>query len=181
MHYRPVVNSRQTLFMTSTGNSVDNMRFVCTLHLHYLSLYQTNTHISRESLALSFITVQYYDVCKYWSTFWPDGCIRLFAHYHTTLSSLCRPIWRIELLKCLPGTFCLESVPNIKSILSIIFHAIYGVDCIQLTHFPYYDCENTCTLSYHHHQIGNMTHLPLFCLGLGHETMVNAACLSIFW
>ena len=34
------------------------------------------------------------------------------------------------------------------------------------------------TLSYYHHQIGsmNITH----CLGLGHETMVCAVCLSIF-
>ena len=33
--------------------------------------------------------------------------------------------------------------------------------CIQLTHLSYDDCENTCTLSYYHHQIGSMTHLLL--------------------
>ena len=32
---------------------------------------------------------------------------------------------------------------------------------IQLTHFSYDDCENTCTWSFYHHQIGSMTHLPL--------------------
>ena len=36
-----------------------------------------------------------------------------------------------------------------------------GAVCIQLTHLSY-DFDNTCTLSYYHHQIGNMTHLPLF-------------------
>ena len=68
-----------------------------------------------------------------------------------------------ELLKCLSGTFCLGCVSKIKSILSIIFHKIYRAVCIQLTHFSFDDCKNTCTLShYHHHQIGRMTHLPLF-------------------
>ena len=35
--------------------------------------------------------------------------------------------------------------------LSIIFHAIYGAVCIQLSHFSYDDCETGCTLSYYHH------------------------------
>ena len=50
----------------------------------------------------------------------------------------------IELLKCLSGTFCLECVSKIKTILSIICQAIYGAVCIQLTHFSSDDCENTC-------------------------------------
>ena len=54
-----------------------------------------------------------------------------------------------------------KCVSKIKSVLSI-FQAIYGAVCIQLTHFCYADCENTCTLSYYHHQIGRMTPLPLF-------------------
>ena len=55
-----------------------------------------------------------------------------------------------------------ECVSRIKSILSVIFHAIYGAVCIQLTHLSYDDYENACTLSYYHHQMGSMTHLPLF-------------------
>ena len=35
------------------------------------------------------------------------------------------------------GIFCLECVSKIKSILSIIFHVIYGAVHIQLTHFSY--------------------------------------------
>ena len=34
--------------------------------------------------------------------------------------------------------------------------------CIQLTHKSFGDCENTCTLFYHHHQIGSLTHVRLF-------------------
>ena len=48
-----------------------------------------------------------------------------------------------------------------KSVLSIIFHAIYGAVPIKLTHFSCDDCENTCTLSCYHIQIGSMTHLLL--------------------
>ena len=59
-------------------------------------------------------------------------------------------------------TFCLACVSKIKSGLSIIFHAIYGAVRIQPNHFSYDGCENTCTLSYHYHEIRGMTHLPLF-------------------
>ena len=43
---------------------------------------------------VSFITVQSYDMCKKSHALWSNGCIRLFAHHTTSLSSLCRPIWR---------------------------------------------------------------------------------------
>ena len=68
----------------------------------------------------------------------------------------------LELLKCLSGKFCLKYMYKIKSILLIILNAIYGAVRIQCTHFSWNDCENMCTLSYYHHQIGNMTHLSLF-------------------
>ena len=55
-----------------------------------------------------------------------------------------------------------ECMSKIKSILSMILHAIYGAVCIQHTHSFYDDCENTCTLSYYHHWIGSMIHLPSF-------------------
>ena len=67
--------------------------------------------------------------------------------------------------------------------------------CIQLTNSSYDDCENMCTLSYYHHQIRSMTHLPLFRvrlwynailyvflysygLGLGYDTML--CCMSFY-
>ena len=86
----------------------------------------------------------------------------LFAHYTTSLSSLCRRIWRYCTSKLHVKYSFVEYVSKIKSVLSIIFLAIYGAVCIQLTHFTYDDYENTCTSSNYHHQIGSMTHLALF-------------------
>ena len=65
----------------------------------------------------------------------------------------------IELLKCFSDISCLEWMFKIKSVFLIIYHSIYGTWCIQLTHYSYDDCVNTCTLSYYLHQIGSMTHL----------------------
>ena len=111
---------------------------------------------------VSFIIVQSYDACKWSSTLWPDGCIRLFAHYIISLSSLCWCIWRYWTSKMLVRYILSECKSEIKSIFLVTFCAIYGVVCIQLTHLSYGDCENTCTLSYYHHQIGSVSHLPLF-------------------
>ena len=65
---------------------------------------------------------------------------------------------------------------KIKHILSVIHNTICGAVCFQFTHFSC-DWENIFTLSYYHHQIGSMNY---YCLGLGHETMMSAVCLSIF-
>ena len=54
-----------------------------------------------------------------------------------------------------------ECMSKIKTLLSIIIDAIYGALCFLLAHFSWDDCENTCTLSYCHHQIGSMNHLSL--------------------
>ena len=78
-------------------------------------------------------------------------------HYHHYAD-----LFESELLKWMAGTFCLECVSKIEPILSIIFHAIYEAVRIQVTHLSYDDYENVCTLSYNLHQIGSMTHLPLF-------------------
>ena len=53
------------------------------------------------------------------------------------------------------------SVSIVRSVISTIFHAIYGTVCIQLTHLSYDDCENTCTWSYFQHQVGSLTYLQL--------------------
>ena len=58
------------------------------------------------------------------------------------------------------NTFC--HVCKIKHILSFIHYTIYGAVCFQFTHFPCDDWQNTCTLSYYHHQIGSMNDHPLF-------------------
>ena len=98
-------------------------------------------------------------------------------YQHFPLSSLCRRIWRYWYSKMLCQVHSVECVSKIKSIPSVSFHAILGAVCIQLTHLSYDDCENTCTLSYYHHQIWR----PIcHSLALGHGTMVCAVCISIF-
>ena len=98
-----------------------------------------------------------------WGILWSDGrprCLRIMlAHYHhyadvsgdNELLNVCQ-------------VHSAECVSKIKSILSVIFNAIYGAVCVQLTHLSHDDCQNTCTLSYHHHQIASVTHLPLIRL-----------------
>ena len=70
-----------------------------------------------------------------------------------------------------------KCVSKIESILSVIFHAIYRSICIQLTLLFHDDYENTCNLSYYHHQIGSMTHLPLFRVRSWNNGM---HCLSFY-
>ena len=67
-------------------------------------------------------------------------CLHIKLHHSHNYEDLSQGI---ELLKYLSGTFCLECVYKIKSILSTIFHAIYGAVCIQLIHFSCDDFENT--------------------------------------
>ena len=71
-----------------------------------------------------------------------------------------------ELIKYLSGTFCLECVSKMKAALSV-----YGAVYNKLTHLSYDDCENTCTFSYNHQQMGSMAHLPLFKVGPWNNVM----------
>ena len=145
------------------------------LYHHMLSVY---IYPGKAGFAV-YITVQSCDVHTYSRIFWPDGRMCLFAHHTTALSALYADLSvGIELLKCSSDIFCLESESKIKSILSIVFHALYGAVRIQRTHFSYDDCVNSCTLSYCHHQISIMTHFPL--LGVGHETMIYALYVFLY-
>ena len=71
-----------------------------------------------------------------------------------------------------------EYMSKIKSILTIIFHAIYGTVCIQLTHFLCDDCENSVLYLI---IIIKSEESPIcHCSELDCETMVCAVCLSTF-
>ena len=81
--------------------------------------------------------------------------------------------------------YILSSVSKIKSVLFIIFHAIYVAVYIQLTHFSYDDFENLCTLCTFlcllYFSIIKLEVSPIcHYLGLGHEAMICIVCLSIF-
>ena len=115
------------------------------------------------------------------NTLWPDGRIRLFAHHNTPYHHYADLSESIELLKCFPGTLCLEWVSKIKSVLSVILQAIHGALRIQLTHFTYDDCDYACTLFCHHHQIGRMTHLLLFRVRLWNNGMRCMSFLCLWY
>ena len=80
----------------------------------------------------------------------------------------------------------LPSVSKIETILAIIFHSIYGAVCHQLTQFACHDCENVyfILLSSSNRKYESLTIVEVWivnhCLGLGHETMVCAVCLTMF-
>ena len=93
-------------------------------------------------------------------------CINNRAHYGLVVVFICLhntlPPYHyadvsegLELVKCLSTIFC-------RVCTRWIFHAIYEVVCVQLTNWSYDECDNAVTSSYHHHQIGCMTNLPLF-------------------
>ena len=95
-----------------------------------------------------------------WSrTLWPDGVFVLcILHY---INSIIMQTY-LKLLNFWNAcqVYSIKSMTMIKPILSIIFRALYGlcVCSVPISH----DCENMCTWSYYHHQIGSMNHLPLF-------------------
>ena len=83
----------------------------------------------------------------------------------------------IELTKC--QIYFVEWVSKITHILSVIYIQYVGfyvfslpITLAMMREYIY------IILSYYHHQIGSISHYPLF--KLGHETMVCAVCRSIF-
>ena len=84
-------------------------------------------------------------------------------------------------LLCLSCTFCRVWVWNEVNSpkFNYLLCNIWGCG-LQLTHLSFDDCENSRTSSCYHNQIGNLNHWSL-CLGLGHETMVRAEYLIMFY
>ena len=70
------------------------------------------------------------------------GCVRLFADYDISLSSLCRLIWRHWTTKILSQLYNAECVSKIETILSIIFCSLFGAVCLQFTQLSCDDREN---------------------------------------
>ena len=119
-----------------------------------------------------------YDECKNSDTFWLADRTRLFVQYTISLSSLCKIIWRHGTYK-IPVRYILSSVwvrLSIFSPLSIIQHM--GL-CVFSLPIPLVMIERIyilCLIIIIKSEVWTITH----CLGLGHETMVCAVCLSIF-
>ena len=119
-----------------------------------------------------------YDECKYSDTFWFADHTHLFVQYTISLSSLCQLIWRHWTYK-MPVRYILSSVwvrLSILSLLSIIRWVGLYVFSLAISLVM---IERICILSLIiiiESEVWTITQ----CLGLGHETMVSAVCLSIF-
>ena len=77
--------------------------------------------------------------------------------------------------------YSVECVFKIKLIVSIIFYATHGAVCIQLTHFSFH--ESLEYLYYLHSIVIIKSEIWIinYCLKLGHEIVVCAVCLVMFF
>ena len=119
-----------------------------------------------------------YDECKYSDTFWLADRTRLFVQYTISLSSLCKLIWRHWTYK-MPVRYILSSVWVRLSILyplSMIQYVGLYVFSLPISLVMIEIIYILCLIIIIKSEIWTITH----CLGLGHETMVSAVCLSIF-
>ena len=118
-----------------------------------------------------------YDECKYSDTFWLSDRTRLFVQYSITLSSLCKLIWRHWTYK-MPLRYILSNVWVILGIfspLSIIQYMGLYVFSLPISLVMIEKIYILCLIIIIKSEVWTITH----CLGLGHETMVSAVCISI--
>ena len=119
-----------------------------------------------------------YDECKWSDTFWFADRKRLFAQYTISLSPLCKLIWRHWTYK-MSVRYILSSVwvrLSIFSQLSIMQYVGLCVFSLPVSLVMIERIYVLCLIIIIKSEVWTVTH----CLGLGHETMVCAACLSIF-
>ena len=120
------------------------------------------------------------DECKYSDTFWlaDRTCLFVSLQYTISLSSLCKTIWRHWTYK-MPVRYILSSVwvrVSIFSPLSIIQYVGLHVFSLPISLVMIERIYIRCRIIIIKSEVWTITH----CLGLGHETMVSAVCLSIF-
>ena len=146
----------------------------CLLH-HILSLIAYTFRENREFVFIIYCAV--YDECKYSDTFWLADRTRLFVQCTISLSSLCKLIWRHWTYK-MPVKICfVECVRlSIFSPLSIIQYVRLCVFSLPISLLMIESIDILCLIIIINSEVWAITH----CLGLGHEIMVPAVCLSIF-
>ena len=119
-----------------------------------------------------------YDECNYSDMFWLADRTRLFVQYTISLSSLCNIIWRHWNYK-MSVRYILSSVwvrLSIFSPCSIIQYVGLYVFSLPISVVMMERIYILCLIVIIKSEVWTITH----CLGLGHETMVSAVCLSIF-
>ena len=83
-----------------------------------------------------------YGICKWSDTLWPVGRVRLFADYTTSLSSLCRLIWKHWTTKMLVRYMMPSVCLRLRQFSQLSLYSLYGAVCLQLTQFSCDDREN---------------------------------------
>ena len=119
-----------------------------------------------------------YDECNYSDTFWLADRTRLFVQYTISLSSLCKLICRHWTYN-MPLRYILSRGwvrLSIFSPLSIIQYVVLYVFSFPISLVMIEWIYILCLIIIIKSELWTLTH----CLGLGHETMVSAVCLSIF-
>ena len=148
----------------------------CLLH-HILSLI---AYTFREKTVICFHYYwAVYDECKYSDAFWLADRTRLFVQYTISLSSLCKLIWRHWIHKMLVR-YILSSVwvrSSIFSPLSIIQYVGLYVFSLPISVVMIERIYILCLIIIIKSEVWTIAHW----LRLGHETMVSAVCLSIFF
>ena len=102
-----------------------------------------------------------YEECKYSDTFWLADRVRLFVPYTISLSSLCKLIWGHWTYE-MPVRYILSNVWVRLSLFSQLSIIQYIGLCVFSVPISLVIIESIYTLSYYHHQIGNMNYYPLF-------------------
>ena len=146
----------------------------CLLH-HFLLLIVYTFRENREFFSSLLCS---YDECKSSDTFWLEYRIRLFVHYTISFSSLCKLIWRRWTSK-MPVRYILSSVwvrSGIFSQLSIIQYVGLYVFSLPISLVMIERIYILCLIIITKSEVWTIIH----CLGLGHETMVCAVCISVF-
>ena len=142
--------------------------FCYVLHIH-----SGKTEILFSSLFCSFWWVQivvYVMACRSYSF--------VCTLHHRIIIIVQTYLWTLNLWNVCQIYF-VECVSKIEHILLVIHYSIYGAVCFQFTQFPRDGWENIllCLIIFIKSEVWTIIH----CLGLGHETMVCAVCLFIFF
>ena len=120
-----------------------------------------------------------YGICKWSDTLWPVGRVRLFADYTISLSSLCRLMWKHWTTKMLVRYLMPSVCLRLRQFSQLSLYSLYGAVCLQLTQFCD-DRENVYFILLSSSNRKYESWIINHCLGLGHETMVCAVCLTMF-
>ena len=118
-----------------------------------------------------------YGICKWSDTLWPVGRVRLFADYTISLSSLCRLIWKHWTTKMLVRYMMPSVCLRLRQFSQLSLYSLYGAVSSAYPILLWWSRE--CVL-YLIIIIKPEVWIINHCLGLGHETMVCAVCLTMF-